>query len=61
MAVNTSFNGSVSLEVSNSYYGDTLSGTTTVNAVNGVANFSGLSLNLSGTSDDPVVRSAALG
>jgi streptogramin lyase len=46
--VDTAFNGSVTIRVSNNPSSGTLSGTLTVNAVNGVANFSGLKLNSAG-------------
>jgi virginiamycin B lyase len=46
--VDTAFNGSVTIRLSNNPSSGTLSGTLTVNAVNGVANFSGLKLNSAG-------------
>ena len=46
--VNTSFNGSVSLNVYGGLYGGTLGGITSVNAVNGVATFSGLTITEAG-------------
>jgi hypothetical protein len=45
----TSFSGSVSLTIGTNPSGGTLSGTTTVNVVNGLATFSGLSINTAGT------------
>ncbi len=47
--IDTAFNGSVTVSLLNNPGGSTLSGTLTVTAVNGVATFSGLSLNKAGT------------
>ena len=46
--VDTAFNGSVTIRLSNNPSSGTLGGTLTVNAVNGVATFSGLTLNSAG-------------
>jgi hypothetical protein len=46
---NTSFNGPVTLTLTSGTAGATLVGTATVNAVNGVANFSGLAISKAGT------------
>ncbi|HEU5098492.1 MAG TPA: CARDB domain-containing protein, partial [Roseiflexaceae bacterium] len=45
----TSFNGTVTLTIANNPGGGTLSGTAGATAINGVATFSGLSINRSGT------------
>ena len=45
----TSFNGPVTVTLTNNTTGATLGGTTTVNAVNGVATFSDLTINLAAT------------
>src|SRR5204863_252249 len=54
-----SFTGSVTVALGNNPGGSTLSGTTTVAAVNGVARFVDLSLNKTGTST--AVRATARG
>ena len=45
----TGYNGSVTIALANNPGGSTLGGTLTVPAVNGVATFSGLTLNKAGT------------
>src|SRR5205823_3210060 len=45
----TSFNGAVTVAIATGPAGATLGGTTTVTAVNGVATFTGLTLDLAGT------------
>src|SRR5439155_1469308 len=55
-----SFTGSVTVALGSNPGGSTLSGTTTVAAVNGVATFVDLSLNKTGTGYTPTVPSTAL-
>lgn len=58
-ALVTSFNGAMSIAIGANPPGGTLSGTTTVNAINGVATFGGLSLNKTSSAYSLIVSGAS--
>ncbi|MFN2420511.1 MAG: beta strand repeat-containing protein, partial [Gemmatimonadota bacterium] len=58
--VNTSFTGNVTIVIGNGPTGSTLSGTTTVAAVSGVATFSNLSIDIAGTGYTLVASASGL-
>jgi hypothetical protein len=58
--VRTTATNSVTMTIANNPGGATLSGATTVNAVNGIATFSGLKLNKGGAGYTLVASSAGL-
>ena len=58
--VRTDATSSVTLAIANNPGGATLTGTTTVNAINGIASFSGLKLDQTGTGYTLVATSAGL-
>ncbi len=61
MNTDTSFNGNITLTIGTNPSGGTLSGTTTVAAVSGVATFSNLSIDLAGAGYTLIAQAAGLG
>jgi hypothetical protein len=61
MNTDTSFNGNITLTIGTNPSGGTLSGTTTVAAVSGVATFSNLSIDLTGAGYTLIAQAAGLG